>query len=48
MLSILGGRAPKAAVTDGDVLFNRAPLSKRAKRQTGFVMQVRAGLSCGW
>jgi ABC-type multidrug transport system ATPase subunit len=44
LLSILGGRATKNTKTDGTVLFNGAPLNKRAKRQTGFVMQA----SLGW
>jgi len=43
LLSILGGRTPKgatiAAGEGGGVLFNGEPLTKRAKRQLGFVLQ---------
>ncbi|GAB4821556.1 hypothetical protein N2152v2_008602 [Parachlorella kessleri] len=39
LLSILGGRTPKGARMDGSVLFNGGALNKRAKRQTGYVMQ---------
>jgi len=43
LLSILGGRTPKGAtISSGDgggVLFNGEPLTKRAKRQLGFVLQ---------
>ena len=39
LLSILGGRTPKGATVAGAILFNGAPLTKRAKRQLGFVLQ---------
>ena len=43
LLSILGGRTPKGATISsgegGGVLFNGEPLTKRAKRQLGFVLQ---------
>lgn len=39
LLSILGGRTPKGATVAGDILFNGAPQTKRAKRQLGFVLQ---------
>ena len=39
LLSMLGGRTPKAARTDGHVTFNGEALSKRVKRMIGFVMQ---------
>ena len=44
LLSILGGRAPKQTQQEGRVRFNDAKLTKRVKRQIGFVLQV--GLSC--
>ena len=43
LLSILGGRAPKQTRQEGRVLFNGRKLSKRVKRQIGFVLQVRGG-----
>ena len=43
LLSILGGRAPKATRPSGEVLFNGSKLGKRVKRQIGFVLQVQAG-----
>lgn len=45
LLSILGGRAPKQTRQEGRVLFNGHKLTKRVKRQIGFVLQVRAGWS---
>lgn len=39
LLSLLGGRAPKHTRQDGRVSFNGAKLSKRVKRQIGFVLQ---------
>lgn len=39
LLSILGGRTPKGATVTGGVLFNGAPMTKRAKRSLGFVLQ---------
>ena len=40
LLSILGGRAPKQTQQEGRVRFNDAKLTKRVKRQIGFVLQV--------
>lgn len=40
LLSILGGRTPKQTVPEGRVLFNGTRISKRVKRQIGFVLQV--------
>lgn len=39
LLSILGGRSPKTAVQEGSVLFNDSKLTKRIKRQIGYVLQ---------
>ncbi|KAL4427647.1 hypothetical protein ABPG75_001736 [Micractinium tetrahymenae] len=39
LLSILGGRAPKQTRQEGQVLFNGHKLTKRIKRQIGFVLQ---------
>lgn len=39
LLSILGGRAPKQTQQEGKVLFNGRKLTKRIKRQIGFVLQ---------
>jgi ABC-type multidrug transport system ATPase subunit len=39
LLSILGGRTPGGARQAGAVLFNGGQLSKRTKRQVGYVMQ---------
>ncbi|KAK9826122.1 hypothetical protein WJX81_005488 [Elliptochloris bilobata] len=39
LLSVLGGRKPRAVKLEGAPTFNGKPLSKRAKRQVGFVLQ---------
>ncbi|KAL4444675.1 hypothetical protein ABPG77_002492 [Micractinium sp. CCAP 211/92] len=39
LLSILGGRAPKQTRQEGQILFNGHKLTKRVKRQIGFVLQ---------
>ncbi|KAK9829866.1 hypothetical protein WJX72_008345 [[Myrmecia] bisecta] len=39
LLSVLGGRKPKAMRLSGVPHYNGAPLTKRAKRQVGFVLQ---------
>ncbi len=41
LLSILGGRAPKQTRQEGQILFNGHKLTKRVKRQIGFVLQAR-------
>lgn len=48
LLSILGGRNPKLARVEGAVTFNKAQLSKRIKRQIGFVMQVGGASGDSW
>ncbi|KAI7845331.1 hypothetical protein COHA_001172 [Chlorella ohadii] len=39
LLSILGGRTPKQTRAEGQVSFNGARITKRVKRQIGFVLQ---------
>ncbi|KAK9808606.1 hypothetical protein WJX72_000468 [[Myrmecia] bisecta] len=39
LLSVLGGRTPKAVRKEGSVLYNGERLTKRAKRLVGFVLQ---------
>jgi len=39
LLSIIGGRNPKQAIQQGTITFNRSKLSKRIKRQIGYVLQ---------
>jgi ABC-type multidrug transport system ATPase subunit len=39
LLSILGGRTPKQTRAEGQVMFNGARITKRVKRQIGFVLQ---------
>lgn len=46
LLSILGGRTPKQTRPEGRVMFNGARITKRVKRQIGFVLQV--GRMDGW
>ena len=40
LLSVLGGRTPKAVRMQGKVLYNDQPLTKAVKRKIGFVLQV--------
>lgn len=40
LLSIIGARAQKMMQVQGTVNFNDRPLTKRLKRQVGYVMQV--------
>ena len=40
LLSIIGARAQKMMQVQGAVSFNDRPLTKRLKRQVGYVMQV--------
>ena len=48
LLSILGSRAQKAMRVEGSATFNGHPLTKRLKRQVGYVLQVgRWGWSNG-
>ena len=46
LLSVLGGRTPKAVRMQGKVLYNDQPLTKAVKRKIGFVLQV--GMLCVW
>jgi ABC-type multidrug transport system ATPase subunit len=39
LLSIIGGRTPKQAIQQGTITFNGSKLSKRIKRQIGYVLQ---------